>query len=204
MDPFTAIGLASAIVTFIDVASKIAKRLEELSEAGDVPKVFRDIRTRLPIILRIVERTRDGTQGFSDEARVSFEAIVRSCHEQVEELEALLQRVTIERHDSKWKRGLKAAVSLVEEHRVQRIALSLKDNVQLLTFLNVSPAEKEKPQTSRRTSTAPPPYSSATGRFVVPFDRDEHFVGRKEELTAIEHGFGQQRRVAMAGIGGVG
>lgn len=204
MEPLAAIGLASAIITFIELGSRVAKRLEELSEAGDVPKVFAEIRNRLPVILRIVERTRDGTQDLSDDAEASFKAIIRSCYEQVDQLQDLLQRVTVEKHDSKWKKGLKAAVSLVEERRVQRIATSLKDNVQLLTFINVSPAENEKRQIFRRGSAAPPPYASATGTFTVPFIRDERFVGREEELKAIEASFELQRRVAVAGIGGIG
>lgn len=41
MDPCTAIGLASAVVTFVDIGAKIIGRLKELSEAGDIPEVFR-------------------------------------------------------------------------------------------------------------------------------------------------------------------
>ena len=206
MDPITAIGLASAIITFVEIGSKIAKRLEELSEAGDVPKVFRDVRTRLPLLLQIVERTRDGTRDLNVDSQASLEAVVRNCYEQVKQLEEILDKVTIAQQDSRWKRGAKAVVSLIEENRVQRIATALKDNVQLLTFLNVSLGEKHTPGPEWRRSSiqAPPPYESSTVHFHVPFERDEHFVGRQQELDAINQAFVKQRRVAISGIGGIG
>ena len=204
MDPLTAVGLASAIVSFIDIGMKIAKRLEELSEAGDVPKVFRDIRTRLPLIMSIVTRTQDATNSLSPEAKEAFQSVVRHCFDQATQLDEILQKVTVERGDSRWKKGIKAAVSLVEENRVQRIATALRDNVQLLTFLNVTPAEKEKPPQGRRASEAPPPYAKSTGVFLLPFIRDSQFVGRGETLASITEAFATQRRVAIAGIGGVG
>lgn len=101
-------------------------------------------------------------------------------------------------------RTVKAGVSLVEEGRVQRIATSLRDNVQLLTFLNVAPAERGKPKPERRPSEPLPSYANATGVFLVPFSRDEHFVGRENTLRSIALSFENQARVAVSGIGGVG
>ena len=39
---------------------------------------------------------------------------------------------------------------------------------------------------------------------MVPFDRDANFVGRQEILHEIDIRFVDQRRVALAGMGGVG
>ena len=198
MDPITAVGLASAILTFVSIATKITKRIKELSDAGDIPVIFRDIKTRLPLILSIVVRTQQGTDSLSPATREAFEEIVRQCFEQVSQLDEIL------RGDSRLQKTIRAGISLVEERRVERIATALGDNVQLLTFLNVTPADNLRPRADRRPSEALPSYMSTTGVFLVPFSRDAQFVGRESNLGSIASGFETQRRVAISGIGGVG
>src|SRR5436190_18408704 len=46
--------------------------------------------------------------------------------------------------------------------------------------------------------------SSQTACFTVPFGRDTKFIGREDIITNIGRQFKIQRRVALAGIGGVG
>ena len=204
MDPCTAIGLASAIVTFVDIGAKIVKRLKELSEAGDVPEVFRDIRTRLPLLTSIVVGTQQNIEHLTPEARYALQEIVTQCFEQVSQLDDLVKKVVVSRGDSRLIKTVKAGVSLIEEGRVQRIATALRDNVQLLTFLNVTPVEKGKPPLERQSSEPPPPYAKETEVFLVPFSRDEDFVGRESVLQTIASSFEKQPRVAISGIGGIG
>ena len=204
MDPLTAVGLASAIATFIDIGAKIAKRMKELSEAGDIPEVFRDIRTRLPLIISIVASRRHGTDDLSPETESAFEEVVRQCFEQVRQLDGILNKVTVSKGDSRFKKAVRAGISLVEEGRIQRIATALRDNIQLLLFLNPTPAENGRPKAERTSSVALPSYISATGVFLVPFSRDKQFVGRENSLRSIALSFGTQNRVAISGIGGVG
>lgn len=40
MDPITAYGLAAAIITFVDVGTRVAGRVKELSDAGDIQASF--------------------------------------------------------------------------------------------------------------------------------------------------------------------
>lgn len=204
MDPVSAIGLASAIVTFIAIGTEITARLDELSEAGDAPRVFRNIQTRLPLIISIVTRTQENATNLSPEAKAAFEAVVTQCYDQAHHLKELVAKVTINPGDSRWRRGVKAALSLIEEHHVERIGTALRDNVHLLTSLNVTPAEKEKSPAARRASQAPAAYASATAVFLLPFERDDHFVGREAVLHTITKTLEVQSRVAVAGIGGVG
>ncbi|KAL9614236.1 MAG: hypothetical protein Q9167_001257 [Letrouitia subvulpina] len=204
MDPFTAAGLAATIVAFVDVGTKVASRVKELSDAGNIPEVFRDIRTRLPLIISIIGSARHGTENLSPEAGAAFEEIVRQCFKQIRQLDEILEKVMISRGDSRFRKVVKAGISLVEEERVQRIAAALRDNVQLMTFLNVTPGEKEKPKAERRPSEAPPSYKSVNGAFLVPFSRDEQFVGRESSLRSIASSFETQSRVAVSGMGGIG
>ncbi|KAK4991151.1 hypothetical protein LTR66_006622 [Elasticomyces elasticus] len=170
MDPILAIGLASAIVTFVDIGAKITKRLKELSEAGDLPEVFRDIKTRLPLIISIVVSTQLGTGNLLPEALEAFKEVVRRCFEQVHQLDDILKKVTIAKGDSRMKRTVKV----------------------------------EKLQAKRRPSEPLPSHAGATGMFLMPFSRDDHFVGRENALQSISADFGKQKRVAISGIGGVG
>jgi len=39
---------------------------------------------------------------------------------------------------------------------------------------------------------------------MVPFDRDKKFVGREDVISKIDQHFQMKKRVALAGIGGVG
>ena len=204
MDPITAVGLASAIVTFVSIGTRIATRIRELSEAGDIPVVFRDIKTRLPLLITIVVSTQHGTNSLSPQAEQAFEEVVKQCFEQVSQLEEVLKKVMISKGDSRLKKTVKAGISLVEEGRIQRIATALRDNIQLLTLLTVTPTEKVRPKSERRPSEALPSYVSATGIFLVPFSRDARFVGRESNLRAVDSSFGTQSRVAICGIGGVG
>jgi hypothetical protein len=45
---------------------------------------------------------------------------------------------------------------------------------------------------------------SRTASFTVPFERDSKFIGREDIIIEINRQFEVQRRVALAGIGGVG
>ncbi|MCJ1265885.1 hypothetical protein MMC22_005767 [Lobaria immixta] len=41
-------------------------------------------------------------------------------------------------------------------------------------------------------------------KFIVPFERDSKFVGRKDIIDELDQQLNSQRRVALAGIGGIG
>ena len=191
MDPLTAIGLVSAIVTFVEFGGKVVRRLDELTQAGEVPKAFREIKTRLPLIITTIDRTKDGARLSSRDAEKALSSIVENCHDQVRQLEEILQRFTAEKGESSWKKGFKATLSLLEETRVQRIESALRENIMVLTFFNVTPTDISAPSSSKRV-------------VILPFERDKQFIGREYVLTSIECLFQSQKRVAVTGIGGVG
>lgn len=205
IDPVCAFGLASAIVTLLDTGAKVVITLQELSEAGDIPEVFRDIQTRLPLLRRYILYTQSRTDTLSPEAGEEVLAVVQRCNAQVRQLEELLQKVAVSDRESPFRRSIRAFISVSEEGRFQKIATALIDNVQVLsTFLNVAPVEKERPKVERWLSEPLPSYASVAGLFLVPFSRDEQFVGRQKLLEMIALSFKAQSRVAISGIGGIG
>ena len=204
MDPATAIGLASAIVTLVDVGIRVTKRIQELAIDGDIPEAFLDIKTRLDCIVNTVERMRKGINDLSLKEQKACEEVVIRCFNQVSQLHEFLQRVTVTKGESRLRRACRAVVSLREEQRVRKIAEALRDNIQLLTFVNTTPIGKARPKTERTVSEPLPSYISVTGLFLVPFSRDEQFVGREADLKSIASTFQDHRRVAISGIGGIG
>lgn len=204
MDPITAIGLASAIVTFVDIGTKIAKRMKEMSEAGDIPEVFSDIRKRLPLIISVIGSMQHGSDQLTPETETAYVEVVKRCYEQVNQLDEILKRIIISKGDSRLKKMVRAGVSLLEEQRIHRIATALKDNMELLTLLNTRPGQEERPKAQRWPTEAPPSYKSTSWVFLIPFSRDEHFIGREKSLESIASCFQSQGRVAISGIGGVG
>ena len=211
MDPVTALGVASAVVTFLEVGAQILKRLEELSKIGDVPIAFNDIRTRLPLLLSIVTSIQSNHEPLTSDAQDPFEKVVAGCYKHIEDVERILQKVTVAHGDTRWRKAVRAASSLAEESRIHRLAAALRDDIGLLSMLNVSPLEKSEKKGQRRPSasglsvrTIPPSYSDAVGIFMVPFVRDERFIGRDTVIKEFDELFAQQGRISIAGVGGVG
>ena len=211
MDPITALGVASAVIGFLEIGAQIAKRLEELSKAGDVPKEFRDIRTRLPLILSIVSNIQETHEALAPDAQDAFESVVASCYEQIKQVEKSLEKVTVGTGDSRWRMFSRAAFSLVEESRLQKTSAALRDNIELLTMFKVAPSEKAEKSDQKRNSTSgfssispPPAYTDSIGLFMVPFPRDDRFIGRDSTLQEIGTLLEKHGRVSVAGAGGVG
>ena len=200
MEPVTAVGLASSVVTFVAVGSKLVRRLKELSEAGDVPEVFRDIHRRLLIVEQKIKNMQTGFESLSQETRAALREVVEQCTEQSNHLAEVLKKVQVSKSDSRFQRIVKAGISMAEEGRVQRIATTLRDNIQLLTLLSVTAAVERKPESKHLSSEFLPASIRATGLF----DRDENFVGRADVLHSITTIMEKQSRVAISGIGGVG
>jgi hypothetical protein len=120
MAELAAVGLASSIMTFLDVSVQVVHRLGEYhTTAKDAPGVFHQIETELLLINDIVQRTKNECDAViaatrckrampsstsaeakpnnsslvSAEAAAHLSAVVASCHKRVEQLEALLAKV---------------------------------------------------------------------------------------------------------------
>ncbi|MCJ1390022.1 hypothetical protein MMC18_002880 [Xylographa bjoerkii] len=188
------IGLVSAIVQFVDFSAKVIIRLHEFKEkAGELPKVFQDVVNRLPLLTHILEsiRTQIDTDEISEKTQQALLPVIKDCYQQIELLNNVLIRVAPSAGDSSWGRGKKAISSLHEDGKVQQIVAALGEDIQLLTLHQVTTSTKKA---SRGT----------TAIFMVPFERDKKFVGRRSTLEEIDSRFATQRRVAIAGLGGVG
>jgi hypothetical protein len=193
------IGLVSVIAQLADFATKVVDRLNEFhSSLNEVPQIFRDIKNQLPLLILTLEDTqsRANARRISEETAEKLKHGVSGCLSQVKRLEDIMAKTIPAERDSTLNRRLKALASLAHEKTVQHIRSEVDRYALYLTCYNSSPFLNNLStwESSQRKPV-----------FTVKFDRDPSFIGREDIIKEIDERFkARQRRVAIAGIGGVG
>ncbi|KAL4796943.1 hypothetical protein BDV19DRAFT_360121 [Aspergillus venezuelensis] len=228
-EAFAVVGLASAIIQFVEFGSKVVKRLHAFHEKGaEASSVFHSIETRLPLILDLVRQIQHQMKaGKVDELSQNVMLpVVQSCLLQVQQLDNLLNKALPQHGDSSWYRGKKAVLSVIREAEIQKFDQALATNCELLvqtsTLHSISNLESQEPVTtntahlqqlinvivpSQQTISHLPQSEGATPTkpvFMMPFERDARFLGRRDILDEISSRFKECNQVALAGLGGVG
>lgn len=226
------LGIVSAIVQLVGFGAKVVEQLHNLQEeVANSPRVFQDVRTRLPLILDLVKKIQAQIDsGKIDKASQDVMLpVIQSCLIQVKLLDQLFLKALPRLRDSSWTRGKRALISVIRESEVEKIDQVLKTNFDLLvqsgTFQSMGRLEGHDsgssqhmvnvfiPQQQILSSSPPPQYGNYVTRrdsapmspvFMVPFLRDPKFIGRQAIIEDIEMRFRGRRRVALAGLGGVG
>ncbi|KAK4168165.1 short-chain dehydrogenase [Cladorrhinum sp. PSN259] len=206
MDPITALGLAAAILQFVEIGSKIVQRLSEFSaDVNQVPKSFRQVRTELPLIVdglrRINEQVKSGALEPTTEA--ALVPVITECLHAALQLNDLLDKTLPSADASTWERRKKALSSLAKDKKVDDLGDALGRYLRVLTFhqvLNPTPLQLyAKPAVAE---------TSSDFFWLVPFDRNPSFVGRDAIFQSINRAFdvkkGSQPKAALFGLGGIG
>ncbi len=210
-EALAAVGLASAIVQFIDFGTKIVTRLSDFSaEVEEVPKTFRLIKVQLPLILDTLQQTKDQADArqINDETAEALKAVVGECTATVQQLDEILMKALPNDRDSSWQKYRKALSSLAQDKKIAQLQASIERQIPILTYYQtvvISRSSKGLPfRPAARTSDTNPPQPNQKPCFMVRFEQDPNFVGREDELREIEERFKEQHRVVLSGIGGVG
>ncbi|MCJ1392735.1 hypothetical protein MMC18_005606 [Xylographa bjoerkii] len=206
------IGLVSSIV--------------QLVEFG--PNVFRDVADRLPLMIDLVKKIQSQVEHGQvlQSSQHVFLPVVQSCSLQVKVLDELLTKSLPAPKDSPFKRGSKALVSIVRESEIEKFDAVLNMNFSILvqagTYHSVTNLERTKSSPAQQTvnivmqpshhhlvrsESTPevsPVHPQSSPLFIVPFQRDHKFIPRRAILDEMNQKFRIQRRVAIAGLGGVG
>lgn len=193
-----AIGLAAAILQFIDFGGKAISRLREFhSHLEEVPKAFQNISNILPLLVDGLGKVKEQVEAgqLSDNTKQAFLPSIQKSLSEVERLNSLLKKVLPTKDESSWRRGKKAVLSLGHDSELAKIETALRDDFQimanLLTLYNIGSSHSIVVIPSKPV-------------FMLPFERDSKFVGRQYTIEELHGRFKQQRRVALAGLGGVG
>ena len=213
-EAIAAISIVSSILSLVTFGDTVIKRLNEfMSNVQDLPECFSHISIQLPLLVDVAQRLYE--QGKQDEIgaptqRALLPVIQGLCTE-IKKLDDVLQRVLPSAKASTWQKGVKAIKSIGLQKDVEGFAAVIRDYVSNLTAFqathngdlirDLSILLKNQGLT---TSTVALPASSKAV-WMVMYDIDEDFIGRDGIIETIQLQFeGQRRRVAVAGIGGVG
>lgn len=77
------VGLASAIVQFVDFSAKVIGRIDKFRlKNNEIPVVFRDIKIQLPLLTSDLKRTKERVElhEVALETQGAVLAVVQSCH----------------------------------------------------------------------------------------------------------------------------
>lgn len=105
------ISLVSNITQFITLGSLVVKRVNEFrNSVNDFPKVFRDIKTELPLLLDTLQRTKEQAElgKVTDDTQRALLPVVNGCSDQVNLLNDMMNKVLASSKDSSWQRSRKA------------------------------------------------------------------------------------------------
>ncbi len=203
------VGLVSAIVQFVEFGSKVVERLNEFSsDIHEAPKSFQAISVQLPLLIDTLNRTqRQAIAGhMSDATAVALKSLIDACLNEIKVLQIILDKTLPPQKSSSWQRRLLALKSLTHDKDVDRSITKLESHIRLLTFYQNTCNSEElfilrvSPQANKPASLQP-----HKPIFMVPFDRDETFVGRRDILASIDQKVNaSRRRAVLTGIGGVG
>ena len=188
------VGLTSSILEFVTFGAKTIERLQDFQRrVGDVPKAFKDIKLKLSLLSEALKRTEEQFQAGhgGQDLQTTLLPVVEDCHAQVELLNEILAKTLPHDGDNSLRRVGKALRSLRQEKKVTQITKTLSDHVQLLTYYHTTGLPQ---QGSSRPKAS----------LMIPFIRDVKFIDREDIIKEIRHRLSVQRRVALAGIGGVG
>ncbi|KAL8816805.1 MAG: hypothetical protein Q9223_004247 [Gallowayella weberi] len=193
------IALISNIAQFVELGTKVARRLDEMRLAVDeAPAVFKAIRGQLPLLFNTLGRLKEQ----SEQGRINVETekallpVIDGCLAQVSAVDEMIQRTVPVAGDSSWQRNRKALASVATEKKIQNITNALRDYIQILNFYQTT--------SLATTATSDSQAQEIDPIFMVPFERDTKYIDRSDITSQIEARLTSNHRAALAGIGGVG
>lgn len=199
------VGLVSAIVQFVEFGTKVEARLNEFgSDTKEVPKALSDLRQELPLIIETLEliQKRADVGYFNNKTATSLKTFVDGCLEKIKLLKVILDKTTPSEQSSTWQKRLHAIKSLARDRDVQQITSVLQRRLQESTLYQATTILDLN--SSLRVDLENKYISREKPVFMVPFERHYDFIGRAEILEELELKLNKKnRRVALAGIGGV-
>jgi ankyrin repeat protein len=141
MDPLSAIGLASAVVQFIDFGLKVANRLEEFNSKnpGEVPRSLQAICTQLPLLINALGRIKSDSQikNLDFDTRCILRGMVSGCTAQIVEVEGMINEISRIPGDSFKVKIKKVFTSLKYEEKVWEIERNLHTYISVLILHHV-------------------------------------------------------------------
>ena len=126
-EAIVAVGIGASILQFVTVTGKLIQRINEFSSTAEqMPKALRAIHVQLPFLLETCQNLD------TDSESTNVLAIINACHEEIEGLYQMLDKVHSGPDDRKLRRAFKAFNSIRYQDRFD---LALKQIEHLKTNL---------------------------------------------------------------------
>ncbi|KXX76846.1 Vegetative incompatibility protein HET-E-1 [Madurella mycetomatis] len=126
------IGIISSIVGIVNATVKV---YDTANDASGLPKAFRDVATRLPLVRKTLQ-TASGqlkTANLDDECCKAVMPILQRCENRATQLEKIFKDVIPQSHASKMGRYILATRTWGKEDTVESLMKGILEDVQLLT-----------------------------------------------------------------------
>ena len=203
------IGLIALITSLIEVTAKVFSRLHEFtSKSSKVPKLFRSLSIRLPLLTATLKHIQSQAEDsrFPNDITKALKVVVDDTSKQVSNIQISLSKVLPSGGASKLERAVKALKSLAKEDKVKRALEKIDGNNQILILHQTTrydnTGDRLLEALSKLSVTPPtPPCPLST----IPFKRDPDFVDRG---TLVDQLYVKcalpASRTALVGLGGVG
>lgn len=199
------ISIVANIIALIDISVEIYERTRDFSDGvKDVmPKAFRDVQARLPLIRsalqKTLERARSGEIG--EDASKALKQTLAQCEENIKDLNDIFEKVLPKEGASRFKRGLQAVSSLGQDKKVEEINKAMLDHINVLSYFHSSEgATAMQVSEAFKSLTTKVEEAPRKPMFLVRYQKEEDFIGRRSIMEEIKKRFESgSRRVAIAG-----
>ena len=178
MDPLTAIGLASAIVQFIDFGFKVYKRLDEFSSnSSDVPRSLQAISTQIPLLLNSLSRIKSDSniKTLDFDTKCIIRGIVSGCMVQIAEIEKMIDEISRTPGDSLKVKVKKVFTSLRYDEKVWAVERNLQTYISVLILHHVIDSNEAPPPPVEDT------FFDVREKRVSPFVERLHLIKQLED-----------------------
>lgn len=131
------VGFVAAIIDISRFAKRLVDRCREFhSRAKDVPKAFHSIYIQLPLVVSSLGQIRAQAESglLSEDSLISLQTVIEACHEEVKELEVILNKILPAPSASSWDRSALALRSLRCEAEVKKSIANLDSHIHKLMF----------------------------------------------------------------------
>lgn len=131
------VGLVASIASLVDLSAKVVSRLHEFtSKSVDVPKSFRSLGVRLPLLTLTLKNIQDQAEAGRLRTDVSSTllVVVADTSEQVQILQTYLSSILLPNGASKLERVFKALESLAKDDKVKQAMERIEKNSNTLVL----------------------------------------------------------------------
>jgi hypothetical protein len=141
-------GIIANIVQIVDFGERVISRLDDFHRSvNSCPRSFRQTVAEVPLLVDTLKQTEKGiTAGSVPEDTVrALYPVVDGCREQLETLDALVNKALPKKDDSRGTRNMKALSSLLHESKVEKLNRSIHRYIEVLTFYHAAAASRAYP-----------------------------------------------------------